>query len=63
MSGALNLPVYSINFSNSKDKKMHDELVELVEIIIQENKNLQLKKGSEKEQLMHRINKINIEIN
>jgi len=56
------LPIRTIDFSNSSEKKFHDELVSLVGIILELNKRIQSAKGSEKEQIQRQIEKIDKEI-
>jgi type I restriction-modification system DNA methylase subunit len=49
------LPVYTINFSKISEKKFHDELVALVDVMLDLNKKIQSAKGSAKEQIQKQI--------
>jgi type I restriction-modification system DNA methylase subunit len=56
------LPIRTINFSKSTDKKLHDNLVALVDIMLDLNKKIQTEKGREKEQIQRQIKKTDREI-
>lgn len=55
-------PIHTINFSNLNEKKLHDDLVALVDVILDLNKKNQTAKGSKKEQMQRQIEKTDKEI-
>ena len=56
------LPMRSINFINPKERKLHDDLVVLVDAMLDLNKKIQAAKGSEKDQIQRQIEKTDREI-
>ena len=56
------LPIHTIDFSNSPEKKLHDDLVSLVDVMLDLNKKNQTSKGSKKEQIQRQIEETNKEI-
>lgn len=56
------LPIVLPNFFNSTEKKLHDNLVALVDIMLDLNKRIQTVKGSAKEQIQRQIGKTDREI-
>ncbi len=56
------LPIRKIDFSNSAEKKLHDTLVALVNVMLDLNKKIQTAKGSEKDQIQRQIEKTDKEI-
>ncbi|MCX7920383.1 MAG: Eco57I restriction-modification methylase domain-containing protein, partial [bacterium] len=56
------LPIRLINFSNPAEKKLHDNLVGLVEIMLDLNQKLPNAKGAEKERLQSQIAQTDREI-
>lgn len=56
------LPVYEINFSNLKEKNIHDHLVELADTMLDLNRRVQGARGWEKEQIQRQIEKTDGEI-
>ena len=62
VSDLKNLPIRKIDFSNSADKKLHDELVALVDVMLDLNKKIQIAKGSQKDQIQRQIEKTDREI-
>lgn len=58
----LSLPIRTINFSNQSEKKLHDDLVSLVDVMLNLNKQIQTVKGNEKEQIQRQIEKTDREI-
>lgn len=58
----LQLPIYKIDFAHHKDKKFHDKIVALVEVMLDLNKKIQTAKGSEKERIKKQIKKTDNEI-
>jgi len=56
------LPIYKINFSNYKERKIHNRLVELVEVMLELNKKIQSARGWEKEQIQRQIERADSEI-
>jgi len=56
------LPIRKIDLNNSSDKKLHDDLVELVDVMLDLNKKLHTAKGSEKDQIQRQIEKTDKEI-
>lgn len=55
-------PILKINFTNKNDKKIHDMLVALVDIMLNLNMEIQSVRGSEKEQIQRQIEKTDKEI-
>ena len=51
------LPIPSIDFRNKADKKHHDDLVALVDVMLDLNKKIQTAKGSQKDQIQRQIDK------
>ncbi len=58
----IQLPIRQINFTNSVDKKLHDDLVALVEVMLDLNKKIPSVKGSERDQIQRQIDKTDKEI-
>ncbi len=56
------LPFRTIDFSNQSEKKLHDDLVALVDVMLNLNKKIQTAKGNEKEQIQRQIEKTDGEI-
>jgi len=56
------LPIRTIGFTNFSEKKAHDNLVELVEVMLDLNRKIQNAKGSEKDQIQRQIEKTDREI-
>ncbi|MEO0124507.1 MAG: TaqI-like C-terminal specificity domain-containing protein [candidate division WOR-3 bacterium] len=56
------LPIPMIRYSIASEKKLHDDLVALVDIMLDLNKKLQTARGSEKEQIQKQIEKTDREI-
>jgi hypothetical protein len=56
------LPIRTINFSNPSEKKLHDGVVALVDVMLDLNKKIQGAKGGEKEQIQRQIEKTDREI-
>lgn len=56
------IPIPKIDFSNRHQKKLHDDLIALVDIMLNLNKKPQTAKGSEKEQIQRQIEKTDREI-
>ena len=56
------LPIYNINISNSTEKKYHDDIVGLVEVMLNLNNKVQTVKGDEKDQIQSQIEKTDREI-
>ena len=56
-------PIRPIDFSNVKDKNLHDDLVALVDVMLDLNKKTQSAKGSAKEQIQREITKTDNAIN
>jgi type I restriction-modification system DNA methylase subunit len=56
------LPIHKIDFNNAAKKKLHDEIVTLVDVMLDLNKKIQSAKGSEKEQIQRQIEKTDREI-
>jgi len=50
-------PIRSIDFTRSADKKLHDNLVALVDVVLDLNKKIQSAKGNAKEQIQREITK------
>jgi hypothetical protein len=57
-----NIPIRSIDFSNPKEKKSHDDLVKLVDVMLDLRKREQKAKGHELEQLKRQMDKTDREI-
>ena len=55
-------PIREINFKETAEKKLHDKIVSLVDIMIDLNKNIQTAKGNEKEQVQKQIDQTDNEI-
>jgi hypothetical protein len=55
-------PIRAIDFNNSSEKKLHDTLVSLVDVMLDLNKKIQTAKGNEKEQIQRQIEKTDREI-
>ncbi|MCI0454683.1 MAG: BREX-1 system adenine-specific DNA-methyltransferase PglX, partial [Candidatus Dadabacteria bacterium] len=55
-------PIRTINFSDRNEKKLHNDLVELVEVMLNLHKKIQIAKGGEKEQIQRQIEKTDREI-
>jgi len=55
-------PVRKINFSKSSEKKLHDNIVALVDVMMNLNKKIQSAKGSAKDQIQREIEKTDREI-
>jgi type I restriction-modification system DNA methylase subunit len=62
IQNAKQFPIRKIDFSNSDEKKLHDDLVALVDVIIDLNKKLHTAKGDEKDQIQRQIEKTDKEI-
>jgi type I restriction-modification system DNA methylase subunit len=56
------IPVQIINLSNSQEKKLHDDLVALVDVMLDLNKRIQTARGREKDQIQRQIEKTDNEI-
>ena len=56
------LPIPIIKFSNPSDKKLHDNIVALVDIMLDLTKKIQIAKGGEKDQIQRQIEKTDCEI-
>jgi type I restriction-modification system DNA methylase subunit len=56
------IPICSINFNNFNEKKLYDNLIVLVDVMIDLNKKIQISKGHEKEQIQRQIEKTDREI-
>ncbi|MEK7309851.1 MAG: DNA methyltransferase [Planctomycetota bacterium] len=56
------LPICTIDFSNASQKKLHDKIVGLVDIMLDLNKKIQDAKGSEQEQIQKQIDQTDNEI-
>lgn len=56
------LPIHTIDFTNPSEKKLHDDLVSLVDVMLDLNKTNQTAKGSKKEQIQRQIEKTDKEI-
>jgi type I restriction-modification system DNA methylase subunit len=56
------IPIPKIDFSQVKQKKLHDDLVALVDVMLDLNKKIQTAKGSEKDQIQRQIDKTDREI-
>lgn len=55
-------PIRTINFTNSDERKLHDDLVALVDVMLHLNKKIQTVKGSKRDQLQRQIEKTDREI-
>ncbi len=62
ISYSKHIPIPKINFSNFQEKKLHDDLVALVNIMLDLNKRVQTEKGAEREQIQRQIDKTDTEI-
>ena len=62
LSKVKQLPIRTIDFSNPFEKKFHDDLVALVDVMIDLNKRVQTTSGAEKEQIQTQIEKTDTEI-
>ena len=51
----LQLPIKTIDLSKLSDKKLHDNLVALVDVMLDLNKKIQTAKGNAKEQIQRQI--------
>jgi hypothetical protein len=59
-----NLPLHSIDFSNSEEVDIHDKIVSLVQLMLEMNRKLDNSKlGAEKEIIKRRIEATDLEIN
>jgi len=56
------IPIRNIDFSKPSGKKLHDDLVALVDVMLDLNKKIQTAKGSEKEQIQRQVEKTDREI-
>jgi hypothetical protein len=56
------LPIKTINFTDPAEKKLHDNIVALVDVMLDLNKKIQTAKGSRKDQIQRQIEKTNKEI-
>lgn len=56
------IPIRLIDFNNPAEKKLHDDLVALVDVILALHQQLQQAVGAEREQLQHQIEKTDREI-
>jgi len=56
------IPIHSIKFCNPADKRLHDDLVAFVDVMLDLNKKIQTAKGSEKYQIHRQIEKTDREI-
>lgn len=56
------LPIRTINFNNTSEKKLHDNLVTLVDVMLNLNNTNLTAKGNEKEQIQRQIEKTDREI-
>lgn len=59
---AKSLPIRAIDFSSSDDKKLHNRLVALVDVMLDLNKKIQNVEGRAKEQIQRQIDKTDREI-
>jgi hypothetical protein len=51
------IPIRNIDFSNPSEKKLHDDLVALVDVMLDLNKRIQTAKGSQRDQIQRQIEK------
>ena len=56
------LPIRIPDFSSSSEKRQHDHLVALVDVMLNLNKKIQTAKGSRKEQIQQQIERTDKEI-
>jgi type I restriction-modification system DNA methylase subunit len=56
------LPIHIVDFFNTSEKKRHDDLIALVDVMLDLNKKIQTAKGSQKDQIQRQINKTDKEI-
>ena len=56
------LPIKTIDLSNTNERKLHDNLVALVDVMLDLNKRIQTAKGSRKNQIQRQITKTDKEI-
>ncbi|MEM2915416.1 MAG: hypothetical protein QXH91_08485, partial [Candidatus Bathyarchaeia archaeon] len=56
------IPIPKMDFSNPTEKRLHDELVALVDVMLDLNKKIQTARGTEKEQIRRQIEKTDREI-
>jgi hypothetical protein len=56
------LLIRTIDFSNISEKRLHDDLIVLVDVMLDLNKKVQTAKGAEKEQIQRQIEKTDKEI-
>ena len=56
------LPIHSINFSKIFEKKLHDELVALVDVMLDLQRKMQAAKGNEEGRIQRQIEKTDREI-
>ncbi len=56
------IPIRNIDFSNPAEKKLHDDLVALVDVMLDLNKRIQTVKGSQRDQIQRQIEKTDKEI-
>jgi type I restriction-modification system DNA methylase subunit len=56
------LPIKVVHLSNHSDKKLHDDLVALVDVMLDLKKKIQTAKGSQKDQIQRQIEKTDKEI-
>jgi hypothetical protein len=56
------LPIHIVNLTNSEERKLHDDLVKLVDVMIDLRKREQKTKGHELEQLKRQVEKTDREI-
>jgi len=56
------LPIHNIDFSNYTERRLHDDLVKLVSVMLDLNKKNQIAKGRENEQIQRQIEKTDREI-
>jgi type I restriction-modification system DNA methylase subunit len=62
LADARSLPIRKIDFTERKDKNIHDSLVSLVDVMLDLNKKIQTAKGSQKDQIQRQITKTDKEI-
>lgn len=62
IQNAKQLPIRKIDFSKPTEKKLHNYLVALVNVMLDLNKKLQTTKGSEQVQIQRQIEKTDREI-